>query len=88
MEEAAVGMVALDPSGKVTLVNPRAESLLESEVTVGETMPAVGVLGEALAAWLDGYLAGGLEEADGDRTEIAFERARTGEPVPAEQFRP
>ena len=28
MDEAAVGMVALDPSARVTLVNPRAEELL------------------------------------------------------------
>jgi signal transduction histidine kinase len=66
MDEAAVGMVALDPVGAVTLVNPRAEELLGTEVTVGERLPASGELGEALSEWLGGYLRGNADEADSD----------------------
>ena len=32
MDEAAVGMIALDPAGRVLLVNPSAEDLLDTEV--------------------------------------------------------
>jgi len=66
MDEAAVGMVALDPSGKVTLVNPRAEELLGSKVPVGESLATEGELGDALGEWLNGYLEGRAEEADTD----------------------
>lgn len=66
MNEAAVGMVALDPTGRVTLVNPRAEELLGVDVHVGRTIPSDGVLGDAFAVWLDDYLAGSADEASSD----------------------
>jgi PAS domain S-box-containing protein len=66
MDEAAVGMVALDPGGRVTLVNPRAEELLGAEVFVGRTLPDTGPLGEELAPWLSDYLAGNADEANFD----------------------
>jgi two-component system nitrogen regulation sensor histidine kinase NtrY len=66
MDEAAVGMVALDPGGRVTLVNPRAEELLGTEVFVGRALPDTGALGEELAAWLADYLAGNADEANFD----------------------
>jgi len=66
MDEAAVGMVALDPAGRVTLVNPRAEELLDAEVFVGRNLPAEGELGEALARWLSDFLAGNADEANSD----------------------
>jgi len=75
MDEAAVGMVALDPAGLVTLVNPRAEELLGTEVKVGEPLPESGELGEALGEWLGGYLRGNAEEADSD-IQIAERRVR------------
>ncbi len=66
MDEAAVGMVALDAAGRVTLVNPRAGALLGGEVQVGEKLPEDGPLAEELAPWLTEFLQGGLEEADGE----------------------
>lgn len=66
MDEAAVGMVALDPAGRVTLVNPRAEELLGAEVFVGRALPGEGALGEAFAVWLDDYLEGSADEASSD----------------------
>jgi two-component system nitrogen regulation sensor histidine kinase NtrY len=66
MDEAAVGMVALDPEGRVTLVNPRAEALFGGEIVVGEDLPTSGDLAEALAPWLRTFLEGPLEEADAE----------------------
>ena len=63
MEEAAVGMVALDPSGRVTLVNPRAGEFLGLAVAVGAPIPPEGPLGEELVAWLDSFLASRRQEA-------------------------
>jgi len=64
MDEAAVGMVALDASGRVTLANPRAEELLGGELLVGNTLPAGGKLAEVLTPWLGEFLGGSREEAD------------------------
>jgi PAS domain S-box-containing protein len=66
MDEAAVGMVALDPAGRVTLVNPRAEELLGAEVFVGRSLPEDGELGEGLTQWLNEYLEGNADEANSD----------------------
>jgi two-component system, NtrC family, nitrogen regulation sensor histidine kinase NtrY len=63
MDEAAVGMVALDPVGRVTLVNRRAVDLLDQRVKVGEPLPRDGGVGEALVSWLGSSLAAGREEA-------------------------
>jgi len=63
MEEAAVGMVALDPDSVVTLVNPRAEEVLEMPVPVGEPLGATGELGSRLGKWLEKYLAGDEDES-------------------------
>ncbi|HKJ02232.1 MAG TPA: HAMP domain-containing protein, partial [Longimicrobiales bacterium] len=64
MEEAAVGMMALDPGGRVILVNPRAEGLLEQEVPLGEPLPSSGALGDELTLWLSRFMAEGRDEAD------------------------
>jgi signal transduction histidine kinase len=66
MDEAAVGMVALDATGRVTLVNPRAHELLGGGVRVGEPLPGEGPLGEALGPWLAAFLQGGRDEVDGE----------------------
>ncbi len=66
MEEAAVGMMALDASGRVTLVNPRAIGLLEVDVKVGAPLPPIGMLGEALASWLRDFVEGEEEEANAE----------------------
>ena len=63
MDEAAVGMIALDAAGRVTLVNPRAVDLLERRVTVGEPLPGDEGIGGELASWLGAHLAGGRREA-------------------------
>ncbi|NNL30885.1 MAG: HAMP domain-containing protein [Gemmatimonadetes bacterium] len=75
MDEAAVGMVALDPGGRVTLVNPRAEELLGSTVVVGRELPAEGDLGEALTRWLSEYLEGQADEANTD-VQVGERRVR------------
>ncbi|MCH2459889.1 MAG: ATP-binding protein, partial [Gemmatimonadetes bacterium] len=62
MDEAAVGMVAIDSNGKVTLANPRAEELLDGEVFVGSPLPETGPLAEVLTPWLTSLLKGALEE--------------------------
>ena len=62
MDEAAVGMVAIDSNGKVTLANPRAEELLDGEVFVGSPLPETGSLAEVLTPWLTSLLKGALEE--------------------------
>ena len=64
MDEAAVGMIALDPAGRVIQVNPRAEEMLGSEVFVGRSVPGEGPLGEALSGWLAHFLAGSADQAD------------------------
>ena len=66
MDEAAVGMVALDPAGRVTLANPRAEALLGGEIVVGGEIPRQSALAEALTPWLASFLEGDHEEADAE----------------------
>jgi signal transduction histidine kinase/HAMP domain-containing protein len=72
MEEAAVGMVALDAGGRVTLANPRAAGLLGPDIQVGQRLPDHGRLGEELVRWLEAFLRSdreehGLELQDGPR---------------------
>jgi two-component system, NtrC family, nitrogen regulation sensor histidine kinase NtrY len=64
VEEAAMGVVALDATGRVTLANPRAESLLGEKIEVGHSLP--GREGEAreLVRWVDLYFRDGLREAN------------------------
>ena len=64
MDEAAVGMIALDPAGRVIQVNRRAEEMLGSDVFVGRSVPGEGPLGEALSGWLAHFLAGSADQAD------------------------
>jgi len=66
MDEAAVGMVALDSDGRVTLANPRAEGLLGGEVVVGGDIPRGGPFAEALNPWLGAFLSATHEEADAE----------------------
>ena len=75
MDEAAVGMVALDEHGGVTLVNPRVESLLGVPVAIGEPIPRAGELGEELTVWLDGFLESGADEATTD-VQVVEQRVR------------
>jgi len=73
MEEAAVGMVALDQDGQVTLVNPRAEHLFGSKVIVGQPLPGKGPFAEALSIWFNNFFQGSATEAD---TEIQVGESR------------
>jgi two-component system nitrogen regulation sensor histidine kinase NtrY len=84
VEEAATGVVALDSTGRVTLVNPRAESLLNEHIPVGQTLP--GREGEAgeLVRWIDLYFRDGLREGNtelqmGDRRIRIRARRVSGE---------
>jgi len=84
MEEAAVGMLALDPGGRVTLANPRAGELLGGRVGVGDLLPGDGPLGEELGRWLGDFLRSRREEAgvelqDGSR-RIRARARRLGTP--------
>ena len=73
MEEAAVGMVALDQDRQVTLVNPRAEHLFGSKVIVGQPLPGKGPFAEALSIWFNNFFQGSATEAD---TEIQVGESR------------
>ncbi len=66
MEEAAVGMIALDSAGRVTLVNPRAEALLGVPVPVGVPLDVSGTPGDELSSWLSAYLDTQVEESTGE----------------------
>lgn len=64
VDEAATGVVALDPGGRVTLANPRAAALIDEEIRVGEPLPGrEGAAGE-LVRWVDLYFRDGLREAN------------------------
>ncbi len=66
VEEVATGVIAVDPEGRVTVANPRAESLLSSPLPNGEPLPRTGGPATELAAWLEAYGRGGRAEADED----------------------
>jgi signal transduction histidine kinase len=75
LAEAAIGVIALSPDGIVTLINPRAESLLGVGVAMGQLLPAgEGYLGEFFG-WVDRYLREGLEEANTEQ-EFGHRRIR------------
>lgn len=64
VEEVATGVVALDSTGKVTLANPRAESLLREEIRVGEKLSGGEGEGQALIGWVNLYIRDGIREAN------------------------
>ena len=66
VEEAATGVIALDPRGRVTVVNPRAESLLDARVMLHQPLPNESEFALELAAWLDQYFRAGVREDDAD----------------------
>lgn len=75
VEEAATGVIALDDSGGVTLVNPRAEELLGTEIRPGEPLPRDEEAGGELAAWLETYFRDGVRAA-GTELQRANRRVR------------
>ncbi len=88
VEEAATGVIALDPAGRVTLVNPRARRLLQRPIREGQPVAPDGEgPGGEVARWLRRYFRDGLREATteiqvGDRRiRIRARRiSRTGPP--------
>ena len=66
LEEAATGVIALDPRGRVTVANPRAESLLATPLEIGVSVPRTGKYAADLADWLDSYDRSGAAESDED----------------------
>ncbi|MFO8175472.1 MAG: ATP-binding protein, partial [Longimicrobiales bacterium] len=86
VEEVATGVVALDADGRVTLVNPSAESLLGEPVTPGEPLPGREGDPREMILWLDLYFRDGLREASkefqmGDR-RIRIRARRVSEEGP------
>lgn len=66
VDAAATGVIAMDTQGRVTVANPRAESLLSVRLRVGEPVPADSGNGAELAHWLAGYRAGQSGESSRD----------------------
>ena len=64
VEEAATGVIALDQTGKVTLVNPQAQVLLGASVGPGEPLPATRGLARDLSRWVERFYRDGGEGAD------------------------
>ncbi len=75
VEDAATGVIAFDPTGRVTLVNPMAVGLLGHEVAVGE--PLAGVEGPAgeFVRWVRHYFRDALREA-GAEFQLGARRIR------------
>ena len=66
VEEAATGVIALDRDRRVTVVNPRAEALLDTTVPLHEGLPRDNEFARELAEWFDDYYRQGAGEADVD----------------------
>ena len=66
VEEAATGVIAVDPRGRVTVANPRAEALLATPLETGAAVPRTGDYAAELADWLDAYERSGAVESDAD----------------------
>lgn len=73
VEEAATGVIALDPVGRVTLANPRAEALLDRELRVGAPLPETEGPAAEFVRWMNLYFRDGLREAG---TELQFGERR------------
>jgi len=65
--EAGTGVVALDASGRVALINPRAGQILGAEVDPGGRIPEDRPLPAAVAATVRAFLASGPRELTEER---------------------
>jgi signal transduction histidine kinase len=73
VEEAAAGVIALDPFGRVTLANARSREILGVDLEPGQALPeAEGPTGE-VAGWIGRYFRDGLDEA---AVEFQFDERR------------
>jgi len=71
VEEVATGVIALDPQGRVTLANPRAELLLGSRLPRSQSIREVGAEGTGrreVGRWVSEYLRDGVAEASAEFT--------------------
>jgi two-component system nitrogen regulation sensor histidine kinase NtrY len=62
VSEAGTGVLALDASGRVQLINPRAGQILGAEVPVGSRIPENEPVPATVAAVLRDFLASGARE--------------------------
>jgi two-component system, NtrC family, nitrogen regulation sensor histidine kinase NtrY len=62
VSEAGTGVLALDASGRVQLINPRAGQILGAEVPVGSRIPEDQPVPAAVATTLRDFLASGARE--------------------------
>jgi two-component system nitrogen regulation sensor histidine kinase NtrY len=62
VSEAGTGVLALDATGRVQLINPRAGQILGAEVPVGSRIPEDEPVQAAVAATLRDFLASGARE--------------------------
>ena len=70
VEEAATGVIALDPDRAVVLVNPRAEAILETDLPPGAPLPdGAGERVAEFASWVGRFFKDGLPEGT---TEFNF----------------
>jgi len=71
VEEVATGVIAVDPMGRVTLANPRAEALLGIRLPRSHSIREVGLEGSGrgeVARWVTGFLRDGVAEASTEFT--------------------
>ena len=72
VEEVATGVVAVNSAGKITVVNPQAQSLLEVPLEPGDALPRDGRSGE-VGAWLDELLRPSRTDAAAEGAARVFE---------------
>ncbi len=75
VEDAATGVVALDPQGTVTLVNGRARTLLAADIQEGRALGEAGAAATELVEWVQRMRRDGLEEA-GTEIQLGEQRMR------------
>ncbi|MDT8340164.1 MAG: ATP-binding protein [Longimicrobiales bacterium] len=75
VEDAATGVVALDPEGGVTLANGRARALLEADIQEGAPLARAGAAARELAVWVGRMNRDRLEEA-GTEMQVGDRRLR------------
>ena len=66
VEDAATGVIALDPSARVTLANTRAAELLGREVEAGDRLRERGDAADEFVRWVKLYFRDGLRELGGE----------------------
>ena len=86
VEEVATGVVAVNSAGRVTVVNPQAQTLLEVRLEAGDVLPRDGRAGE-VAGWLDDLQRRGpTEPRDAKEHRGTTERRDVTEPSVARVF--